>query len=263
VNDRDPGVPIEQFIQALTSQLDLAQSTMALKARAGLPLTFAVRDLSIDLRAHVEMVGSVVRIRSAGPGDTEASTIHLALTTITRPMIEENTRQFAAESDDPPLKEVLGNTMTEDEQRRLEWIGVRSVSQLRELERHAGEQAIERVADIPVNRLRMALERTSQPLVTRVAPERIVNGGPVDDPSVLRIHGHNLLRGGLPEVRIGGEQVPVLQATPKELLVAALPHQMAGTLSVETAPGVAAHAEFDLLSNRPPRDPAGENGGPR
>src|SRR5512135_3012187 len=124
MNERDAGLPIEQFIQALTSQLDRAQATMALKARAGLPLTFAVKDISIDLRTHVEMVGSVVRIRPAGPGDVEASILHLALTTITRPMMEENTVQLSAEPDEPSLKEVLGNEMSEDEQRRLEWVGI-------------------------------------------------------------------------------------------------------------------------------------------
>ena len=47
MNGRDPGLPIENFIQALTSQLDRAQAALALKARAGLPLTFAVKDLTL------------------------------------------------------------------------------------------------------------------------------------------------------------------------------------------------------------------------
>ena len=37
LSNNENGLPIEQFIQALTSQLDRAQATMALKARAGLP----------------------------------------------------------------------------------------------------------------------------------------------------------------------------------------------------------------------------------
>lgn len=36
-NYEDQGLPIEDFIQALTSQLDRAQATMAVKARFGLP----------------------------------------------------------------------------------------------------------------------------------------------------------------------------------------------------------------------------------
>ena len=43
------GVPFDLFIQALTEQLDKAQASMALKARfAKLPMTFAVKDVSLD-----------------------------------------------------------------------------------------------------------------------------------------------------------------------------------------------------------------------
>src|ERR1700757_4075200 len=89
VSDHDTGLPVEQFIQALTSQLDRAQDAMALKAHVR-PLTFAVKDLTLDLRAHFGMSGSVVHITPAGPGDSSASTLHLSLTSITRPMMEEN-----------------------------------------------------------------------------------------------------------------------------------------------------------------------------
>ena len=45
---------LEDFIQAVQSQLDNAQAAMALKARnANLPLTFAIKDINLDLRAHV------------------------------------------------------------------------------------------------------------------------------------------------------------------------------------------------------------------
>ncbi|MEA2774486.1 MAG: hypothetical protein QOD93_7448, partial [Acetobacteraceae bacterium] len=75
----DQSLPIEQFIQALTTQLDHAQSAMAIKARnMSLPLTFAVRDITLDLRTHVDFVASEVRIRPAAAGDKDASTLHLA-----------------------------------------------------------------------------------------------------------------------------------------------------------------------------------------
>ena len=49
---QDSGVPFDLFIQALTEQLDKAQAGMAIKARLGkLPLTFAVKEVSLDLRA--------------------------------------------------------------------------------------------------------------------------------------------------------------------------------------------------------------------
>jgi hypothetical protein len=164
-------VPLEDFIQALSAQLDRVQSGMALKVKAGLPLTFAVKDLSLDLKAHVDVEGPVVRIRSAGPGDADASTIRLAMTTITRPLMQENTPTAAADPSDSSLGEVLGDELSPDDLRRLEWAGVQTVSQLRRLQETAGEGAIGRVANVPALRLRAALERASQPAIHDVLVE--------------------------------------------------------------------------------------------
>src|SRR5947209_8510792 len=148
-------VPIEQFIQALTTQLDRAQSAMAMKAEnLDLPLTFAVKDLSLDLRTHIDVVKSQVHIRPAGPGDKDASTLHLALTTITKPMIRENARTLAAAPDEATIKERMGDELTDDEQTRLEWAGVQTVSQLRKLTQSGGGRDLERVASLPVDRLK-------------------------------------------------------------------------------------------------------------
>lgn len=250
MNDRDGGVPLEIFIQALQTQLDRAQTAMAIKARnQNLPLTFAVKDISLDLRAHIEVVKNEVRVRPAGPGEADASTLHFSLTTITRPMIEENTVQPLAH-DEPSLKEALGDSLSDEEQRNLEFIGVQTVSQLRNLEKQ--EQIVERVTRLPVDRLRQALARAAQPMISRVATELPVNpnGGKSnegnDKPLLLRIRGHNLMRERAPQVRIGGETVPVVKATEKELLVAPLAHQMGGKIVIETDPGMQTETEFDF-----------------
>jgi hypothetical protein len=235
INTSDPGLPIEHFIQALTSQLDRVQSSMAMKARVlGYPLTFAVKDLSLDLRTHVEMVGSVVRIRPAAPGETEASVLHLTLTTITRPMVEENTLQLQTSQEDPPLKQALGHDMTEDERRRLEWIGVQTVSQLRQLHEQAGVDTIQRVSDIPIGRLRRALELTAPGLPNDIIGQ-VEGGPPVPEPAATPAPGPapmpetlpmqpspELLRPNLrfenavlaPEVsaRFGGPAAPIAEA---------------------------------------------------
>lgn len=250
MSNNDNSLPIEQFIQALTSQLDRAQDALRLKA-VNRPLTFAVKDLTLDLRSHLEIAGSVVRIRPAGPNESEASTIHLSLTTITKPMIEENTVQLAAEPDEPSLKEVLGDELSEDEQRRLEWAGIHNVSQLRKLQQQSSEETLQKYTQLPVNRLRAALMRAAQPRVTRIMPEPFSPGvagknGGTTGGSLLRIRGNNLMRGGPPEVRIRGEKVPILQANERELLVAPLAHQMSGTVEIEIEPGLVAKSEFDF-----------------
>lgn len=241
---RQPSWPIEDFVHALTSQLDRAQAALALKVKAGLPLTFAVKEIGLELKAFVETAGAVVSIRPAGPGETEASVLHLTLTTITRPMIEENTTQLATATDEPTLKDVLGDEISEEDRRRLEWAGIRNVRQLRELQKQSGETAIEQISNIPALRLRAALDRASRPFVSRVVPDG--GGGRSSDASrLLRIRGQNLTADGPPRVRIGGETVPVVRASDNELVIAPLAHQFSGTVEVETTPGtVVAHA-FD------------------
>ena len=62
----------------MQSQLDKAQTAMTLKAHnLNMPLTFAIKDITLDLRAHVEFARSEVRIRPAGANDAEASVFHL------------------------------------------------------------------------------------------------------------------------------------------------------------------------------------------
>lgn len=166
---QNAGVPFDVLIQALTEQLDKAQASMALKARVGkLPMTFAVKDVSLELRAFVQLVDDDVYVRPAGPGDSGASSIKLALTTITKPMIEENAMSFQAEDPKFSLREALGQQISEQDQRSLERIGVRSIVQLNELRRAAGADVVARLARMPVNRLQQAMLAASAPRVTKV-----------------------------------------------------------------------------------------------
>ena len=233
----DSGVPIEQFIQAITGQLDRAQEALALKARFGTQLTFAVRDLTIDLRTHVDVVDNEVVLRPAGPGETDTSVIHLSLTTITKPMIEENTRPLSADDGGPSIKDALGDELTPDEQRKLEWAGVYTVSQLRELPHRASAEIIERVARLPVSRLRAALTAATRPKVTEVRK--------VPDPQQdqLVINGINLDGGQPPQVHLDGNRLDVISATPHEIRVTAPPElALAGALDITTGYGIATYA---------------------
>src|SRR5262245_17049839 len=242
------GVPLEDFIQALTSQLDRAQTTMALKARAGLPLTFAVKDLKLDLKTHVQVVRNAIHIRPASPQDTEASTLRLELTTITRPMIEENTLQAtAAASSEPTIeeffKENTGQEISEEDQRRLEWAGVHTIAQLRRLERGGTSGALRRVAGTPVERLRAALAKTDSPAVSQIQPETTTAGRARRR---LRITGRNLMWESAPQVTINGAAVPVLEARPSEIVVEHPEGASGGMLTVRTAPGLEMALAFDL-----------------
>jgi len=236
--------PIQEFIQALSSQLDAAQRALSLKAsNLNLPLSFALKEIAFDLRAQVEFAGAEVRIRPAGPGDPSASTIRFGLTTITRPMIEENAPPPVIDKGEETLDHV---DLTAEEKRRLEWAGVRSVDQLRDLQARGTDREVGRIASLPVDRLRAALVRAAaHPMVLHVLPVAPA-AGDADGPPLLRVRGHNLLQDDPPRVTIAGEPVKVVSAAAQELVIAPLAHQLSGRLVVETAPGATAGTVFDL-----------------
>jgi hypothetical protein len=219
-------------------------------------LTFAVKDLKIDLRTHVQIVRNAVHIRPAGPGDAEASTLRLELTTITRPMIEENTLQAtAAQAAEPSIEEFIkentGEDLSEEEQRRLEWGGIHTISQLRQLERSGGTGALRRVAgSTPVERLRQALMKTDSPRIETIRRESRPAGSGVRR-NLMRVIGRNLMQGGAPEVTIDGKPAKVLEARPDELLIDQPGAEPSGTIALKTAPGLEMALAFDLAEAAP------------
>jgi hypothetical protein len=240
---QDAGVPLDLFIQALTEQLDKAQASMAIKARVGkMPLTFAVKDVSIDIRAFVQMVDDDVYLRPAGPGETEASTIKLALTTITKAMVEENAVDFKAEDPKFNLKEALGDQISDDDQRRLERIGVRTVHQLNELKETAGADVIARLSRMPVNRLQQALMRAAAPRVTRV--ERTADDGHGRSQSRVHMSAPGLRGGRLPLVRAAGQSVPVIQSGEDQIVLAPLASQLGCEAEVDFGGGQVARVHL-------------------
>ncbi|MEO8751433.1 MAG: hypothetical protein ABI624_02015 [Casimicrobiaceae bacterium] len=249
----ESAMPLENFIKAVQSQLDKAQTAMTMKARnLNMPLTFAIKDITLDLRAHVEFAKSEIRIRPAGANDTEASVFHLVFAAITRPMIEENSAALGAEDpEDRGIDEIEGDSLSEDERRQLEWIGVRTVGQLRDIEAKGGGKTVQRVTGLPVTRLRAALERASAPLVEHVSP---VDRRPEDtnEPPLIRLRGHNLLAGGgRPRVTVDGSAMAIVSASDRELLLAPQAHQWAGELAVIPASGTATALAFDLTPFAP------------
>ena len=220
--------PVEDFLQALTAQLDRAQDTLALKVRTGRPLTWALKDLSLDLHVFVEMDGAGrVLMRSAGANEEGASVVHLSLAAITRPMVEENTLSMRDETDPRTIDELRGaGHLDDDDRRRLDMVGVRTVGQLRRMTTETSPAAVEATIGLPVDRLRALLEQASRPAVT--GHEVVQRQGAL----ALSIRGVNLTDGSTPEVRLAGEQVEVLEAKPQQLVVRPRSHHDEGPIEV-------------------------------
>ncbi len=155
---------VEEFIHSIAAQLDRVQDALRLKA-VNRPLTYALKDFSLDLHVFPEVDGEGhVRFRTAGANETGASTVRLAFTTITRPMIEENTVSLQA-SQGPGLEE---SGLEPEDQRRLEQLGVRNITQLQKLQKQTSASTIQRLAGVPADRLREALSR-GRPAVDRIS----------------------------------------------------------------------------------------------
>ena len=127
-------IPVDDFLAAIGEQLDRAQDALAIKARTGRPLTWALKEFKIALQVFVEIdAQGQVLWRSAGPNETGASTVNLDFTTITRPMIEENTYSALDEADGRSIDQIGGADLSDDERVRLRRLGVRNVGQLKRL----------------------------------------------------------------------------------------------------------------------------------
>lgn len=226
-------VALEDFIQAVQSQLDTAQARMTLRAQNDrLPLTFAIRDISMDLKAHVEVQSGQIRIRPAGPTDTDASVIHVVFAAITKPMIDENAAQLALDSEDEGSLDDLGDTLDEDERRRLEGIGVRTVAKLNELTRKGLGRSVGRITNLPAGKLESVLAHAAKPMVNSVESETVTD---TTDSlrQKLRLRGRNFLKDGVPpKVLIAGRPVNIVRATDGEMLLEPDSDQLAGQMSL-------------------------------
>jgi hypothetical protein len=240
-------VALEDFIQAVQSQLDTAQARMTLKAQNDrLPLTFAIRDITMDLKAHVEVQDGQIHIKPAGSGDTEASVLHLVFTAITRPMIEENAVQLAVDAkDDTPLTE-MGDELSEEEIRRLDRVGVRTVSKLNEMRQQGLGRSVGRITNLPLDKLERVLSRATRPMISEVEVDGQRNGGDTLRRQ-LRVRGRNLLRDGIPpRATIDGKPVGIVQATDTEIVLAPRDGQLAGQMSLAHDDVASADLWFDL-----------------
>ena len=176
------GYPIEDFLEAITAQLDQTQDALRLKA-VNRPLTFALKDFHVDLKVFVEMdQEGRVTFRPAGPNEEGASTVSIGFTTITRPMIEENT--ISMEMAQAPTLGELG--LKREEQQRLAKVGVRNAAQLRNFQRSAGEDTLSRHTGLDLGRIKGALNlakpRLEQIETEAPAPEPQIEVRPVERP---------------------------------------------------------------------------------
>jgi hypothetical protein len=256
---------VEDFINSITVQLDKVQDALRLKS-VNRPLTYALRDFSLDLQVFVELdPQGNVRFRNSAANETGASTVRLGFTTITKPMIDENTISMAV-TRSPSLDEI---GLAPEERRRLEQIGVHNAAQLQNLSSTTGTGTVARLADLRIDRLRQALD-LGRPTVKQVTPGPTqpppsfsppLNPSPSPiiripfDAPHLNLHGSGLVGvGGPATVRLNRQPLSVLQADDDRLIVNLPETPRSGALEVTLPDGnqVSYHLEVEPQNHRPP-----------
>ena len=212
-----PSWKLNTFLDSLILELDRAQDTLAVKG-LNRPLTYTVKDVSLELQLFPDYDGRDLRFTTAGPGETGAARLAFQLGSITDRQIRETTK--AVTKDTIAIEQVEG--IDEETRTTLERIGVRSVEDIARMERNnidierASGRAVDygRLANV-INRAR---RRAAPPTVTAAT----LSAG--DAPS-LSIRGDNLamaagLPGGageFPIAYLNGREIPVLSASTREL----------------------------------------------
>jgi hypothetical protein len=251
-----PSIPIEDFLRSLGSQLDRAQESLALKVRAGRPLTWALKDISLDLQVFVEHdAQGRVTWRHAAPNEQGASRITLTFTTITRSMVEENTNQL--EEDDPRSLDDLRSQakLSEADQRQLDWLGIRTVGQFKRLSEDTDPRAVQALSGIPVDRLSALLQASARPMVSRSEMRDDADGQPL-----VHLYGANLVGNGATEVHLNGEAMEVVDSRPHRLVVRPMEHHRDG--QVEVTVGRERATGFVRLGGRGGTSGSGASGAP-
>lgn len=121
---------LESFVDSLVVELDKTRETLAVKS-INKPLSYTVKDMSLELQIFPTFDGDDVRFQTAQPGQAGASKIALQLASITDQQVRATSKAPPSKSD-IKLDAVALDPGTRKQLRRL---GVTSVSDLDQIEK--------------------------------------------------------------------------------------------------------------------------------
>ncbi|MCB0571537.1 MAG: hypothetical protein KDC66_17325, partial [Phaeodactylibacter sp.] len=122
---------LEAFLDSFILELDKARETLALKGMSQ-PLTYAVKEVSLDLNLFPEYNGRDVKFTTAGPGEEGASRISIQLGSISDRQIRQTTKKPIGE-DDIPIEAI--EELDQDAKQTLRQVGISSIKDVEQLER--------------------------------------------------------------------------------------------------------------------------------
>ncbi len=203
---------LESFIDSLAVELDQARETLAVKSMSR-PLSYAVKDLALDLQIFPTFEGGDVQFRTAEPGQEGYSTLTLQLASITDQQIRATSKPPPAR-DEVPLEEA---PIDEDSRRTLKKLGVRSVDDIERLEERNIDLQSASGGTIDysnlANMIRQARRGNTPPRVRSATIE------PQPDGPILRVQGANLCVSDAhePVAVVNSQLATVLTYSPDEI----------------------------------------------
>ena len=120
---------LESFLDSLVVELDKARETLALKA-INRPLTYTVKDMSLDLQIFPSFNGEDVKFLTAQPGQTGASKISVQLASITDQQVRATSKKISTKDD----LSIEAADIDDDTKKALRKIGVTSMDDLKKIE---------------------------------------------------------------------------------------------------------------------------------
>jgi hypothetical protein len=214
---------LEDFVDSLVVELDKARETLAVKA-INKPLSYAVKELSLDLNVFPDYDGDQVKFTTARPGEQGASKVTIQLGSITDQQVRATSKAPVGKND-ISIDDIQVDKNTKKELRKL---GVSSVDDLKQIERKNVD--IKRVTDNAIdytqlaNQIQKSRRNDSPPRVGAVSLSLDDDHGPC-----LVIQGDNLAIDPLfrPVAVVNQTLADVLTSSAKELRLRLTPeHQL-------------------------------------
>jgi hypothetical protein len=206
---------LEDFVDSLVVELDKTRETLAVKA-INKPLTYTVKEVSLDLNTFPSYDGDRVSFITAQPGQEGASKVSIQLNSITDQQVRATTK--VPEAGATPIEETGLDKGTRTKLRRL---GVSSVDDLKNIERKNVD--LRQVSDNEIdysklaNQIRKSRRGETPPRVESVSLTRDIGGGPC-----LALRGAHLAvdPSFRPVAVVNRKLAEVLSASAGELLIA-------------------------------------------
>lgn len=207
---------LEEFVDSLVVELDRTRETLAVKA-INKPLSYSVKELSIDLNAFPTYDGDEVKFTTAQPGQTGASKLTIQLGSITDQQVRATTKAPASRRD----ASIDALPVPPATKKTLRKMGISSVDDLKQVESKNVDLNKVGGGDIDYAGLANQIEKSRRsknpPSIRGISLSMDAGGQPC-----LSIQGRNLaVNPDFPPVAVvNGVLADVVAAAPGEIRVA-------------------------------------------